>query len=228
MFHSCCGGGKVLLCRFPLFTSRHMKVVNTPADVMMQNYENCWKVGRQRYLHWWMNTWRCMAFFTVCVLMVCRSTWRRPRHSYSKFSLSGEPLKPNHTQVLSPLQHCNTRRSPLQQSSTWRSVLPPPPALSEFTPVPPLPPGAPRWRPSESWSTPRSSGQSPRPPPPVRWTSHCFSAEAAEQERNENHIILNVTEKRRTSTARNCHWDHCCANLILDKLQNGKTQGNSE
>lgn len=57
---------------FPLFTSRHMKVVNTPADAeMMQNYENGRKkkVGR-RYLHWWMNTWRCMAFFTVCVLMV--------------------------------------------------------------------------------------------------------------------------------------------------------------
>lgn len=123
MFHSCGGGGKVPLCRFPLFTSKHMKVVNTPADVMMQNYE---KVGRQRYLHWWMNTWRCMAFFTVCVLMVCRSTWRRPRHSYSKFSLSGEPLKPNHTQVLSPLQHCNTRRSLLQQSSTCGLALPSP------------------------------------------------------------------------------------------------------
>lgn len=31
---------------FPLFTSKHMKVVNTPANVMMQNYEICWK-GRK-------------------------------------------------------------------------------------------------------------------------------------------------------------------------------------
>ena len=31
---------------FPLFTSRHMEVVNTATGVMMQNYENCWK-GRK-------------------------------------------------------------------------------------------------------------------------------------------------------------------------------------
>lgn len=81
-----CRGGKVLLCRFPLFTSRHMKVVNTPADVMMQKlWELLKRSEDKRYLHWWMNTWRCMAFFTVCVLNgVCGSTWRRPRHSLFK------------------------------------------------------------------------------------------------------------------------------------------------
>ncbi len=91
------------------------------------------------------------------------------------------------------------------------------PLLSEFTPVPPPLPGAPRWRPSESWSTPRSSGQSPRPPPPARWTSHCSSVDTADEKEMKT---LKVTEKRRTSSPKNCSWDPCCVNLILAKLQN--------
>ena len=39
---------------FPLFTSRHMEVVNTATGVMMQNYENCWK-GRKTTVFTLMN-----------------------------------------------------------------------------------------------------------------------------------------------------------------------------
>lgn len=48
IFHSCCGGGNVLPSQFPLFPSRHMKVVSTAADVTAPAVE---KVGRQKYLH---------------------------------------------------------------------------------------------------------------------------------------------------------------------------------
>lgn len=82
------------------------------------------KRSEDKYLHWWMNTWRCMAFFTVCVLFCVGRHEEDLVTHYSKFSLSGEPLKPNHTRVLSLLQHRNTQRSPLQHSSTWRSALP--------------------------------------------------------------------------------------------------------
>lgn len=49
-----------------------------------------------------------MAFFTVCV-------GRRGDLITESPGLLGEPA-----QVLAPLHHCNTQRSPLQQSSTWR------------------------------------------------------------------------------------------------------------
>lgn len=45
--------------------------------------------------------------------------------------VGGEPLKPNHTQVLARLQHSNTQWSPLQQSSTWGSAPSPPPACCQ-------------------------------------------------------------------------------------------------
>lgn len=80
-----------------------------------------------------MNTWRCMAFFTVCVLLCVGQCEEDLVTHYSKFSLGGggEPLKPNHTQVLSRLQHSNTQWSPLQQSSTWGSASSPPPACCQ-------------------------------------------------------------------------------------------------
>lgn len=39
------------------------------------------KVGRHGDLRRWTNTLKCMAFLTLCVFMVCTSTWRGPGHS---------------------------------------------------------------------------------------------------------------------------------------------------
>lgn len=75
--------------------------------------------------------------------------------------------------LLSPLRHLSLSGLLFSKVRTWRSGFTFP--FSEFTPAPPPPPGVPRWRPFESWSTPRSSGRSPRPPPPAHWTSRCFS-----------------------------------------------------
>lgn len=121
MFHSCCGGGNVLLCRFPLFTSRHMKVVNTPADVIL------WELLKRSEDKGTVFTLTNENLEVHGFLYSVRLNGGKKTSSlFFKWSLSGEPLKPNHTRVLSSVQHCNTRRSPLQQSSTWRSALPSP------------------------------------------------------------------------------------------------------
>lgn len=122
-FGSCRGGGNVLLCHFPLFTSKHVKVVNTTADVMKQTVE---KVGRRIFtlmnehleVHGFLYSVR---FYFVKVAtkktsslvsqsLVCQENlWNQTILGFSLFS-----------------QHRNTQR-PLQQSSTWRSALPSPP-----------------------------------------------------------------------------------------------------
>lgn len=189
-FHSC-HWGEVLLCRFPLFTSKHMKVVKTPAYVMMQNYENWWKCRKTyRYLHWWMNTWEVHGFlYSVRCNGVQVDVKKTTSSRLLKVQSVGRTSETK-TILRSSLLSGTVSLSGLLFSKAphgGRLYLS---FLTEFTPAPPPLPGAPRWRPFESWSTPRSSGQSPRPPPPAHWTSHCFSAKTAvRKEIKKQHIL---------------------------------------
>lgn len=145
---------------------------------------------------------------------------------YSEFSLSGEPLKPNHTRVLSLLQHCNTRRPPLQQSSTWRSALPStPPLLSRVH----------SCSSSSSWSSSIASiwvlehtsliGAESSPSTTSSLDISLFFCGDGRQEKWKPHNAWSHWEKKGTTIDRNCSWDHR-ANLIFDMLQNGRTQYN--
>lgn len=70
-----------------------------------------------------MNTWRCMAFFTVCALMVRWSTWRR-RPQFCR----GDLWNQNHTRG-SPLSS-----PPAPYVPHWaRLYLPPPPPLPQIS-----------------------------------------------------------------------------------------------
>lgn len=91
-----------------------------------------------------------MAFCTVCVLI--------------------EPPTPNSSPEL--------EHGLLVREKKQKQLHPEVPLLSQLTPAL-HPPVVPRWRPSGSWSTPRSLGQSPQPPPPARWTSR-FSADVTQ------------------------------------------------
>lgn len=69
---------KVCLCVFFVV----VVFFSTAADAVTPAAE---KVGRQKYLQWWVNTRRCMAFFTVCVcvgLVICVSVCQFGIHSW--------------------------------------------------------------------------------------------------------------------------------------------------
>lgn len=217
MLHSCCccGGGNVLLRHFPLFTSRHMKVVNTPADVMMQTVR---KVGRQKYLRWWMNTWRCMAFFTVCVLLCVGQCEEDLVTHYSKFSLGGENLW-NQTIL----------RFSLVSSTLTLGLL--------FSKVPhggwhhlPLPPAVRvhSCSSSSSWSSSMASiwvledtsliGAESSPSTTSSLDISLFFCRETEQKKKP--LVQHSEREKGPPLPKKRNRDHCCANLTLDTQQN--------
>ena len=155
---------------------------------------------------WGVNTWRWMAFCTMCVGIV--EGWGDSTQK-NTFSLLNKNRRKNvkalrkhggspfsFSSGLFFVDYFSIQTSPECSSNVYWNVPrslsmgPAEPQGSGPTPAH-LPPAAPRWPPSGSWGWPRSWGRS-LPPPPAHWTTHSFSV-AGREKNNSVRIGLGTT-----------------------------------